>query len=69
MQLLMEKTEKFFCTEEDFAEKLIEERKEGIDEGMLIDYKLSIKELKDSTYYIVTLKTRYLTLPEAKEQL
>lgn len=68
MQLLMEKTEKFFCAEEDFAEKLIEERKESED-GMLIDYKLSVKELKNMTYYIVTLKTRYKTLEEAKEEI
>ena len=64
----MEKTEKFFCKEEDFAEKLIEERKES-NEGMLIDYKLTTKELKDSTYYIVTLKIRYKTLTEAKEEM
>lgn len=66
--ILLDKTEKYFFTDEIKAEDLIEERKKEV-EGQLIDYKLSIKETKQGTYFIVTLKTRYKTLTEAKESL
>lgn len=68
MKILMEKTEKFFVSDEFSAESLVEEYKTS-DEGMLIDHKVSFKETKDSTYFIVTLKLRYVTLPEAKESI
>jgi hypothetical protein len=64
----MEKTEKFFVTDEFLAESLVEEYKQN-QEGMLIDHKVSLKETKETTYYIVTLKTRYTTLSEAKESI
>lgn len=64
----MEKTEKFFVTDEFTAENLVEEYKQN-QEGMLIDHKVSLKETKENTYYIVVLKTRYVTLPEAKESI
>lgn len=65
--ILMEKTEKHFFREEDYAERFIESSKEG--EHDLIDYKLSRKDTKEGEYFIVTLKKRFATLPEAKEQL
>lgn len=64
----MEKTEKLFMNNLDEAEHIIEERKDS-DEGVLIDWKISVKETKEFVYYIVTLKTRYYTLTEAKEKL
>lgn len=64
----MEKTEKFFVADEFTAENLVEEYKQN-QEGMLIDHKVSLKETKENTYYIVVLKTRYVTLPEAKESI
>lgn len=67
MEFLMEKTEKFICASEDYAEKLVESYKDA--EETLIDYKISYKETKDMDYYIVTIKVRYLTLAEAKEKV
>lgn len=64
----MEKTEKFFVADEFTAENLVKEYKQN-QEGMLIDHKVSLKETKENTYYIVVLKTRYVTLPEAKESI
>ena len=67
--ILMERTEKFMCRDEDYAEKLVEKYKEEQGEYMLVDWKLTRKETKEGEYFIVTLKTRYFTLTEAKEQL
>lgn len=68
MELKMETTNKFFCIEEDIAEQMVEKAKND-EEGTLVDWKISRKETKDGEYFIVTLKTRYLTLTEAKAQL
>lgn len=68
-EILMEKTEKFMCGSEDFAEKLVERYKDEQSEYMLVDWKLTRKETKEGEYFIVTLKSRYYTLAEAKEQL
>lgn len=65
MKKLLETTEKFFVTEEAEVDLLIEEYKEK--DELLIDHKVSLKDTKAGTYYIVTLKLRYLSLPEAKE--
>ena len=67
--ILMEKTEKFMCRDEDLAEKLVEKYKEEQGEYVLVDWKLTRKETKEGEYFIATLKTRYFTLTEAKEQL
>lgn len=64
----METTNKFFCLEEDVAEQMVEKAKAD-EEGTLVDWKISRKETKDGEYFIITLKTRYLTLTEAKAQL
>lgn len=66
MEKLLEVTEKFFITEEEEVERKIEEYKEH-DSALLIDHKVSLKETKTGEYFIVTLKLRYLSLPEAKE--
>ena len=65
----MERTEKFMCPDEDFAEKLVESYKEDQGEYLLVDWKLTRKETKDGEYFIVVLKTRYKTLAEAKDSL
>lgn len=65
--IILEKTEKYFFSDEIKAEEAILQQKENSD-GDLIDYKLSKKETKDGEYFIVVLKTRYATLTEAKEQ-
>jgi len=64
--ILLDQTEKFFFLEENEAEALIEERKKN-ENGILTSYKLSTKDTKDLTYYIVELKTCFCTLKEAKE--
>ena len=64
----METTNKFFCLEEDVAEQMVEKAKAD-EEGTLVDWKISRKETKDGEYFIITLKTRYLTLTEAKAQV
>jgi len=69
MKILMERTEKFMCPDEDFAEKLVESYKEDQGEYLLVDWKLTRKETKDGEYFIVVLKTRYKTLAEAKDSL
>lgn len=68
MKILMERTEKFMCTDEDFAENLVEEYKANQETFTLVDWKVTRKETKDSEYFIVTLKCRYQTLAEAKEK-
>lgn len=67
MKMLLETTEKFFITDEEEVNLLIEEYKEKDD--LLIDHKVSLKETKTGTYYIVTLKVRSLSLAEAKESV
>lgn len=67
MKILLETTEKFFITEETEVDLLIEEYKEK--DELLIDHKVSLKETKTGSYYIVTMKLRYLSLPEAKESI
>ena len=69
MNILMERTEKFMCVDEDLAEKLVESYKQDQGEYLLVDWKLTRKETKDGEYFIVVLKTRYKTLAEAKDSL
>jgi len=64
----MEKTEKFFVSDEFLVNSLIEEYKNH-EEATLVDHKVSLKETKDNTYFIVTLRLRYQTLSEAKESI
>ena len=66
--ILLEKAEKHYYTDEDYAEKKIETYKNSTDFD-LIDYKLSKKETKDKTYFVLTLKCRFSTLNEAKESM
>jgi ElaB/YqjD/DUF883 family membrane-anchored ribosome-binding protein len=68
LKLLLERTEKLFVSDEDYAEKIVEEAKANTEET-LVDYKVSYKTTKDSEYYIVTLKFRKMTLNEAKDQI
>jgi hypothetical protein len=69
--LLMEETKKYIISDEALVEMFCEAQKEKIEEagGILIDKKITLKETSDSTYFIVTLKSRFLTLPQAKEAL
>lgn len=69
MKILMERTEKYMCPDEDYAEKLVESYKEEQGDYILVDWKLTRKETKEGEYFIVTLKTRYKTLAEAKDSL
>lgn len=64
----MDKTEKFFVTDDYEADMLIEEYERNPD-ATLIDKKVSLKENKGMIYYIVTLKLRYKSLSEAKESV
>lgn len=66
-KLLLERTEKLFVSDLDYAERIVEESKNLAEED-LIDYKVSQRETKAGPYFIVTLKFRRLTLAEAKEQ-
>lgn len=66
MEKLLEVTEKYIITSEQEVTDKIEEYKNK-EEGLLVDHKVSLKETKTGEYYIVTLKLRHLTLPEAKE--
>jgi len=68
VKILMEKTEKFFVSDEFLVNSLIEEYKNH-EEATLVDHKVSLKETKDNTYFIVTLRLRYQTLSEAKESI
>ena len=69
MKILMERTEKFMCADEDFAEKLVEEYKANQETFTLVDWKVTRKETKEGEYFIVTLKSRYKTLTEAKDMM
>lgn len=69
MEIIMESTEKFMVSAEDYAEALVEKYKANQDEYILVDWKLTRKETKEGEYFIVTLKKRYKTLAEAKEML
>ena len=68
MKIKLETTEKFLITDEFLVDSTIEEYKNTTD-GTLIDHKVSLKETKDESYYIVTLKVRHKTLAEAKEDI
>jgi hypothetical protein len=63
--ILMETTRKYFFDSEETAEAFVEQVKETT-AGMVIDYKISNKETKDSEYTILTIKERFKTLAEAK---
>ena len=67
MEILLEKTEKFMCGDEDYAEKLVEKYKSNQGDYILVDWKLTRKETKEGEYFIVTLKSRFKTLAEAKD--
>lgn len=67
MEILMEKTEKFMVSAEDFSEKLVQRYKDNQDGYILVDWKITRKETKEGEYFIVTLKSRYKTLTEAKD--
>ena len=66
--LMMETTCKWICLSEDEAKAKIAERQKETD-GMVIDYKITIKETKESEYVVLTIKERLATLPEAKDAL
>ena len=66
--MILEKTEKHILSTEELAEELVEEFKEN-DEFTLLDWKIQLKETKESEYFIVTVKYRYKTLAEGKEAL
>ena len=67
MKILMETSTKYLVTDEFLVDSLIEEYKNHA-EATLIDHKVSLKETKDSAYFIVTFKLRYKSLSEAKEE-
>lgn len=68
MEILMEKTEKYICGAEDYAEALVDKfKREQI--YTLVDWKISRKETKEGEYFIVVVKLRYKTLAEAKEMV
>lgn len=68
MSFLMEKTKKFAVSTEQEVDFFIDKYK-NIEEGLLVDHKVSYKDTKDGDYFIVTIKVRYLTLAEAKEKV
>ncbi len=69
MEILMEKTEKFMVPAEDLSEKLVQRYKDGQEDYVLVDWKITRKETKEGEYFIVTLKSRYKTLTEAKDMM
>ena len=68
MKILLETTEKYLVTDEFEVDSMIEEFKRS-DVATLVDHKVSLKETKTDSYYIVSLKMRYNTLSEAKESI
>lgn len=66
--LMMETTCKWMCLSEEEAKAKIAERQIET-EGMVIDYKITIKETKESEYIVLTIKERLATLSEAKDAL
>lgn len=68
MKILLETTEKYLVTDEFEVDSMIEEFKQS-DVATLVDHKVSLKETKTDSYYIVSLKMRYKTLSEAKESI
>ena len=68
--ILLESTAKVLVLTEEDAENYIQELKTSVesDGNLLVDYKITLKETKDSTFFIVTSKVRTNTLPEAKEK-
>lgn len=71
MKLLMEETKKFIFNDEEEAEEYVQELKtiSEAEGAQVIDYKITLKETKDSTYVIMTAKVRHLSLPDAKEKV
>lgn len=69
MEILMEKTEKYICGAEDYAERLVAKFKDEQSIYLLVDWKISRKETKEGEYFIVVVKLRYKTLAEAKEMV
>lgn len=69
MEILMEKTEKYICGAEDYAEALVDKFKREQTDYTLVDWKISRKETKEGEYFIVVVKLRYKTLAEAKEMV
>lgn len=65
----MERTEKFMVPAEDLAENLVQRFKDGQEDYILVDWKITRKETKEGEYFIVTLKSRYKTLTEAKDMM
>jgi ribosomal protein L11 len=70
MKVLMEETSKHLFNEEQEAELFVQELKKEVEENgaQVVDYKITIKETKDSEFVILTSKVRYLNLTDAKLQ-
>ena len=66
--MILERTEKHIKLTEEEAEAFVEELKVD-SEFTLLDWKIQLKETKESEYYLVSVKMRFRTLAEAKEQL
>lgn len=68
MNKLLEVQEKYIFSDENSAESFVEELKQN-QEFELIDRKLTLKETKDSVFYILVVKKRFLTLSDGKQAL
>lgn len=70
MKVLMEETRKYLFNGEEEAEAFVQELKVSSesDGAQVIDYKITLKETKDSEFVILTAKVRYLNLADAKLQ-
>ena len=66
--ILLERTEKFVCMDETEAELYVEKLKKET-EGNVIDYKISIKETKEGGYALLTIKEKFTSLAEAKDDI
>lgn len=65
--ILMEETKKFSASDEQEADLIIEHF-ENVADGVLLDVKKSLKEVKNKgEYWIVTVKIRHVALDEVKE--
>ena len=65
---LLEQVEKYIFTNEVAAEKFINDTKTTA-EFELIDRKITQKETKDNIFYLVSIKKRFMTLSDAKEEM
>lgn len=65
---LLEQVEKYIFTDEVAAEKFINDTKSSA-EFELIDRKITQKETKDSIFYLISIKKRFTTLSDAKEEM